>query len=188
MIHQVHADADRCSARTLRRQTNLRGSLLHAVHVVSELAAIVDGSHVIPRAERMQLRAIDQRFLASRAVDVAVQAPPAVDDADFKQHPIVGICLLQMKPALLRSAAVRAKDSFPREGLGAGERMHIDEQRVVHSVEFDRFACGCVDHARVAEDRGRVAADAIESVERPDLRVLAVTFRALLIGGTWCGD
>ena len=74
-----------------------------------------------------------------------------------------------MKPPLLGRAAVGAEDRFPRERRGAGQRMHVDEQRIVDAVELDRLANGCVDDAWVAEDGRRMISEAIEPIEDPGL-------------------
>ena len=106
-------------------------------------------------------------------MDVAVQAPAAVDDADFEQHPVLGVRFLQMEPALCGVAAVRPEDGFPRERLRARERMHADEHRRVDAVEFDRFADRRhFDDTRMPEDRRLVTADAIDPIERPQLHVV----------------
>jgi len=52
-------------------------------------------------------------------------------------------------------------------GLRARQRMHVHHQRIVHAVELDRLPERRVDDARAAEDRGRMAADAIEAIEGP---------------------
>ena len=159
------------AARRLRREADLGGALAHPVHVVAELAAVVDRGDVIPGAERMQPVAVHQRLLRVAAVAVAVQIPLAVDHADLEQHPVVASRLLQVEPALLGPAAVGTEDRFPRERLGPGQRMDVDHQRIIHAVELDRLADRRLDDARVAEDGRRMTADAIEAIEGPDLLV-----------------
>jgi hypothetical protein len=167
VIDLVETDTDRRSARPLRRDTNLGRAFLHAVDVVPELAAVVDRRHVIPDAERMQTVAIEQCLTGVGTVDVAVQTPFSVDDADLEQHPVVAAVLLQVEPPLLGGAAIGAEDRLPRERLGAGERMGVDEQRIVDTIELDRLADGRRDHVRVADDGGRMIAETIEAIERP---------------------
>src|SRR6266508_2208002 len=150
---------------------NLRRPFLHAVAVVPELAAIIDGCDVIPRAERVKTLAIDQRLLVGPAVHVAVEIPSVVDDAELEQHAIVAAVLLQMKPALRRLAAVRPEDRFPRERRRSRQRVDVDDERSVDTVEFDGLAEGRVDHSRVAEHGRAMTADAIQSIERPQFVV-----------------
>src|SRR5258706_10038973 len=119
----------------------------------------------------MKARAIHQRLLRVAAMAVTVQTPLAVDHPDLEQHPVLAARLLQMEPALFRLAAVGAEDRFPGEGLGAGQRMHVDQERSVYAVELDRLAGRRVDHPRIAQNRRRVAADAIEAIEGPGLLI-----------------
>ena len=77
-----------------------------------------------------------------------------------------------MKPPLLFLASVWSEDRFPRKRLGARQWMILDEQRIVLAVEFDGFADGCIDDSRLAENSRTMAADVLESVERPGGRHL----------------
>src|ERR1700682_1494976 len=56
----VHPYPHHCLARALRRQMHLPRAVLYAIHVASELLAVVYRSHVIPCAERVQIVAIEQ--------------------------------------------------------------------------------------------------------------------------------
>jgi hypothetical protein len=167
IVHAVDAHADRRSTRLLRREANLRRVLLVPVHVVAEFAAVVDSGHVIPGAERIEARAIHQRPLRLAAVAVTVQAPAAVDHADLEEQTVLAARLLEMEPALLRFPAVGPEDRFPGERLGAGERMHVHEDRIVDAVEFDRLADRRVHHLRIAQHRRRMTTETIEAIEDP---------------------
>ena len=120
----------------------------------------------------MEALAVHQRLLRLAAVAVAVEVPAVVDDTDFEQQSILAAGLLQVEPALRRPAAIGPKDRFPRERLGAGQRMHVDEQRIVHAVELDGLANGRVDDAWIAQHGGGVAADPIETIEIPDFHII----------------
>jgi hypothetical protein len=165
VVDLVETDADRRSTRPLRRETNLGRAFLHAVDIVPKLAAVVDCRHVVPSAERVQTIAIEQRLASAGTVDVAVQTPFPVDDANLEQHPVVASVFLQMEPPLLGGATIGPEDGLPRERPGPGERMHIDEQRIVLSVEFDRLPDRRLDDAWTADNGGRVIAKAIETIE-----------------------
>jgi len=117
----------------------------------------------------MQTLLVHQRRAAGRALIETVQEPVVADDADLEEHPVLGPCLLQMKPALLDATAIRTEDRFPRERLRSGERVHVHEQGVIDAVELHGFADRCFDHARIAVDRRSVLTDAVEPVEPPDL-------------------
>lgn len=145
-------------------------SFLHAVDIVPELATVVDGRHVIPRAQRVQALPIDQRLLGIAAVHVTVEIPSAVDDADLEQHAVVAAVLLQMKPALRRFPSVRTEDRLPRERRRSRERVDVDEDRSVCAIEFDRLADRRVDNSRMSQNGRLVAADSIESIEGPQFR------------------
>src|SRR5712692_7983846 len=95
-------------ARSVRSQIKLGRAFLDAIYVVPEFFAVIDAGDVVPGAERMQRLAVQQGLaLASRLIE-AVEAPLIVDDADLKEHPIVGvsagggILLAEVKPSLLR--------------------------------------------------------------------------------------
>ena len=81
----------------------------------------------------------------------------------------MAIALAQVKPALLGGTAIGPEDRFPRERFGAGERVMIDEERVVHTVEQDRLPHHRLDHRRLPEDGRLVAPDVLEPIESPDL-------------------
>jgi len=49
------------------------------------------------------------------------------------------------------------------------QRVDVDNERIIHAVEFDGLADRRIDDARVAQDRGRVIADSIEPVEDPEI-------------------
>ena len=155
----------------MRCKTDVGGAFERPVDVVSELVAVVDCRDVIPGTERMEAVPVHQRLLRVAAVAVTVQTPSTIDDPDLEQQPILGARLLQMKPALFRLAAVRAKYRFPGECLRAGQRVDADKERIVNAVELDRLADRRVDHSRLAHDGRRMATDAIETIERPHLAV-----------------
>ena len=79
-----------------------------------------------------------------------------------------------MKPPLLLLAAIGPEDRFPRKRLGARQRMVVDEQRIVLAVEFDGLADGRIDDSGLAENGRTVAADVVESIERPGCRHLGI--------------
>src|SRR5207249_8542657 len=114
----------------------------------AEFPAVVHGCYVIPRAQRMERRPIHQRLARRSRLVVAIEEPAVAGDADFEEHTVVrvragrGIPLAQMKPALLPLSTVGPKDRLPRELLGAGERMVVDEQRIIDAVELDGLADG----------------------------------------------
>src|SRR5262245_63372674 len=99
VVDAVDAHANRRAARLLRRESNQRRALLHAVDVVPELAAVVDCGDVIPRAERMEPLAVDQRLLRFAAVAVAVEVPLVARDANLEEIPILAAVFLQVEPA-----------------------------------------------------------------------------------------
>src|ERR1039457_573638 len=77
-----------------------------------------------------------------------------------------------MEEALLGSSAgVGTENHFPGPGLRSGERMHVDVNGIVNAVELDRFPRRRINHARMAEDRGRMPADRIDPVEAPDFTI-----------------
>jgi hypothetical protein len=47
----------------------------------------------------------------------------------------------------------------------------VNLQRIIHAVEFNRFADRRVDHPRIAQHCGLVTADAVEPIERPDFAI-----------------
>ena len=59
----IDSHSHRRLAYSLRRQVELVRAFLYAIHVVSELLAVVNGSHMKPGAERVQAVAIEQRLL-----------------------------------------------------------------------------------------------------------------------------
>jgi hypothetical protein len=173
VVDLIDPHADRGAARFLRREANLDGAFLPSVHIVPELMSVVYSRDVVPRPQPMEALAIDQRVLRITAVTVAVQAPLAVDDTDFEEHPVLGAFLLQMEPALCLPASIGPENRLPRKRLGSCERMHVDEQRIVDAVEFDRPADRRVDDARVAENSCTMTADSIQSIERPQFDAAA---------------
>src|SRR5262245_58071099 len=169
IVDPVETNTDRRAARPLRREVDVCRAFLDAVDVIPELAAVVDCRDVIPHAERMQTIAIEQRLARVGTVDVTVQTPLPVDDTNLEQHAVVAAVLLQVEPSLLGSPAIGAEDRLPRECLSAGQRMRVDEQRIVDTVEFDGHADWRLDDARVADDSGGMIAEAIEAIEFPRL-------------------
>ena len=108
----------------------------------------------------MQLATIEQCFRACGGVDEGVQKPAIAFDADLKEHPVLGVGFLQVEHTLLGvSTGVGTELHLPSERPGFGERMAVDEERVVGSVEFYRFAYRRFDDFRMAFDRGLVACD-----------------------------
>src|SRR5687767_14095396 len=76
-----------------------------------------------------------------------------------------------MKESLLcRPAAIGPKDYLPGEPLGAGERMDVDEDRIVYAVELPCFSLRCIDHARLAENLRGMTADPVKTIEGPAFR------------------
>ena len=75
-----------------------------------------------------------------------------------------------MEDSLFRLAVrVGLEDHLPGPGCGAGQRMHADEQGVVHAIERDGFADFRVDHLGRAEHLRRMAAQRRRLIEPPDL-------------------
>src|SRR5262249_25435703 len=116
----------------------------------------------------MQMLAVQQRLLCGRRLVEGIEAAASVDHPDLEQHAIIAVqtsrgILLQVKPALLDIAAIRPKDRLPGKCGRARERVDVDEQAVVDAVELDRLAARRVDHARMPDDGGSVAADLVEA-------------------------
>src|SRR6266511_154731 len=120
----------------------------------------------------MQRLAVEQRLLRGWSVEITIETPLPVQDSDLEQHAIVAVGLLQMKPALLLGAAVGTEDGLPCESLGARQRMHIDEQRVILAIEFHCLANRRINHAGIAFDRRTMTADLIDPIEGPHHRRL----------------
>src|SRR5215510_15827952 len=72
-----------------------------------------------------------------------------------------------MKPPLLPLPAVRTEDSFPGEGLGARQRVIVNEQRIIHAVELDCLADGRIDDFGLAKNCSFMAANILKPVEGP---------------------
>src|SRR4029077_17947026 len=96
-----------------------------------------------------------------------VEAPAAVNHANLKEHAVVAVragrgFLFQMEPALFGVPSIRTEDSFPGERLGAGERVDIDEEAIVHTVELDGLTAWRVDDAWMSDHCRWMTADLIE--------------------------
>src|SRR4051812_17551018 len=103
-----------------------------------------------------------------------VEAPTAIDHTDLEEHAMVRIrsgrgILFQMKPALFSIAAIRAENSFPGECRSAGKRMDVDEKAIVHAVELDGLSGWRINDVGMPDNRRRMAADFVETIEDPDL-------------------
>ena len=83
------------------------------------------------------------RFISARlpvAEMKPVQEPLVAGHANLEEHPVFGAGLLQVEPALLPVPPVRTENRLTRERRRSREWMHVDEQRVVYPIEFDRLA------------------------------------------------
>src|SRR5271157_71004 len=78
-----------------------------------------------------------------------------------------------MKETLLgRSPKVGAENYLPRESLGAGQRVHVHIDGVIHAIELNCLARGRLDDPRVAQQRGGMSADLVETIEMPGNAIL----------------
>jgi hypothetical protein len=101
---------------------------------------------------------------------VAVEAPFAIDHADFEEHARVGAVLLEVEEALLgRAADIRPEDDFPGEGFHARQRMDVQEKGVLDAAKLDGFAGGRRDDSWMSFGGDRVPADLGNAVELPHL-------------------
>src|SRR6185369_4262859 len=101
----------------------------------------------IPAAKRMEKSAVEQRLTSATGVEKSVQTPLVADNSNFKEHARVrvhagfGVALSQVEPALFRrAAAIGTKQRLKRKRVHSRQRMILDEQRVIDSVELDRFS------------------------------------------------
>src|SRR5260221_1666887 len=94
-------------SRALRREVQRGGALLHSIDVVPKFLTVVHSSYVIPGAQRMQALPVEQSLLDRSGLGEGIQTPAVIDHPDFEQHPVIVLSFLEMKPALLGSAAVR---------------------------------------------------------------------------------
>src|SRR5690349_17902026 len=173
VVELVHANADGGAAGALRSELDAERAIEAAIDIAAKFLAIVDGGDVVPAAELVKMLAIEERFFAGARAIEGIETPLAVDDADFEEHAVIGVVagggiLFEMKPALLDVAAIGAEDGFPGVGRGAGERMDVEKESVVHAVKLDGFAARGIDEARVAGDGHGAAADFVEPIEGPD--------------------
>ena len=82
--------------------------------------------------------------------------------------PIVVALLLEVKKALLgRPIGIGAEDHLPGECLGAGQWMHVEEERICDPAELNSLARRGRDQRRMALDRDGVSADRRQVVEFP---------------------
>ena len=163
-VDLVDAHADRGSSGALGSEAQLGCAVQLAVDVAAKLAAVIDRGDVIPVAEGLQTAAVQQGLACVARLNVGVQAPLLVDRSDLKQHAVLAVragrrVFIEVKPALLHGAAVRAKYGFPGERLGVGQRVNVQQDGVVVPVELNRLAVRGVDDARIAKDLGRVTSD-----------------------------
>src|SRR5262245_30261086 len=120
---------------------------------------------VVPGSERVQRLAVHQGFALGSRLGIAVEIPLIIDDPDFKEHPVVcvgaglRILLTEMKPPLLPLSAVGTEDGFPGEGLGAGQWVVVNEQRIIHTVELNSLAEGRIDDFGLSKNCSFIAAN-----------------------------
>src|ERR1035437_9462248 len=150
----------------LRNQVQRARAFQHAIDVISKLVAVVDHGKAIPSAERMQTLAIEQRPRLASGKSEAVEAPPAIDHADLREHPGVrilaglGVLLLQMEKTLFRRATrIGAEDDLPSEHLGSRQRMDVHKEGVIDTVKLDGLAHGRIDDSRVTQHGSLMPAD-----------------------------
>ena len=168
VIALIEAHPYRSLTGFLWRGMQFARSLQHAIDVIAEILAVINRFDSIPLAEGMEFSSIEQRSRVLAGCDEGIEAPLVADDADLEQHAIVRPVHLKVEEPLLRvSAFVGPEDDFPGERFRAGERMGVEEQGVVDSVEFDGLAGGCFDHFGVAEHGDFMAADTCQVVELP---------------------
>src|SRR5881396_2715025 len=126
--HFVDPHSDRAAARPVRSKVHLGRAVLNAVDIVPELLAVIYGGHVVPDTKRMQRFPIQESLALCSRLVIAVEAPLITGDPELKQHPVCrvrarGILLAQMKPPLLRLAAIGPEDGFPCKRLGPRQRV-----------------------------------------------------------------
>jgi hypothetical protein len=73
-----------------------------------------------------------------------------------------------VEPALFERAPIGPEYRLERKRRRACKGMLLDPDRIIDAVEFDRPAERRIDDPRSAFNRGFVAADVLEPVERPD--------------------
>src|SRR5687767_8091217 len=181
VIHQVDPNADRRAPFSLRRQLDLSRPLQPAVDIVPELASVVDHRNMMPRIQRVQFFAVDQR-LRLPGVRETVETPLPADKPGLQQKSGLGAILLHVEEALFgAAAAVRLENNLPRERLRTCQGMHLNKNRVICTIELDGLTERGVDDARLSQNFRGVAANAIQPVKGPDL------LRRRLSGGR-CSD
>src|SRR5207249_4760923 len=87
----VDAHSHGRASRSLRSEFDFGGAILHAVYVAAKLAPVVNGGHVIPAPQRMQILTIEQRLLIRARLVEGVQTPASIDHADLEQHAVIGV-------------------------------------------------------------------------------------------------
>lgn len=184
-IDLVNARANRSAARALRGELEFAGAFNLIIDIVAEGFSIIDGGYAIPLSQGMQQLAIQQDSALVIGGGKAVQAPLAVDDADLKEYPVLGILaggwidLLQVEEPLLSSAVrIRPEDNLPGEGGCSCQWMHGHEERIVNSVEFDSLSVGRVDEMGMPNGGCWMAADRIKLVESPNCGLRSVRLAA----------
>src|SRR5947209_12476828 len=156
VVARVNARSYGRTAGALWRDYQFALALYFVANVIVKHLAVVDRGDAVPRPERMQLLAIQKSAGVPCRDCEAVEAPLPVHDANLEQHALAGNVLprrgidrLQMKDPLRRFAiGIGPEDHLPRPRLGPGQRMHRDEQRIVHAIEGDSLADIRVDDAR----------------------------------------
>ena len=184
-VHAIQAHADRRATRTLRLHHQRAFALQFVAHIVLHHLAIPHGRHAKPLVQGMQCLAVEQRQVCAAIACKAVEAPLLVDDANLKQHASVavfaggGISLRDVKEALrLRAVGIGAEDDFPCECRRACQRMLGDDDGIAVTVKLNRFAVGRIDHRRMAEHFGWMAADPINAIEAPDCFLRGLSCRS----------
>jgi hypothetical protein len=99
--------------------------------------------------------------------ETRIRILPGLGMVGARQQASLGIALGEMKPALLECAAVRTENRFERKGRGSGERVLLDPDRIVHTIEFDRLSERGIDNSGITFDSGLDTADVVQSVEGP---------------------
>src|SRR2546421_10963846 len=101
-------------------------------------------------------------------LDEGIKKPLIAVDANFEQNAVVSGVPLNMKPSLLFVAApVGAENCFNCEGLQTGDWIRWDQQRIVNPIKQHCLAGGRIDHLRITEHSGRLAANFVEPVDLP---------------------
>src|SRR5262245_51548853 len=105
----------------------------------------------------MERAAIHESLALGAGFIVAVEKPPITGDANFKQHAVAGIgagpriLFAQVKPALLACSAIGPEDRLESKSFGPRQRMAVNEQGVLHTIELHCLADWRIDHSRRAK-------------------------------------